>query len=124
MTFTATDASGNSASCSMNVTVVDTTPPEITDVIVSPSIASPGSKISISAKVFESSGVKWVRAYINKDGELTGTVFLSDPDEDEVYTGTGQTMNFTESGTYNIDISAIDTQGNEALAKGPEIEIA
>ena len=51
------------------------------------------------------------------------TVFMSDPDEDGIYTGTWQTMNFTESGIYNIAISATDTEGNEALAKGPEVKI-
>ncbi|MCK4347366.1 MAG: hypothetical protein KAW47_02000 [Thermoplasmatales archaeon] len=68
--------------------------------------------------------VSSVRAYIYKGEEHIVTVFMPDPDEDGIYTGTWQTMNFTESRTYNIDISATDTDGNEALAKGPEIEIA
>ena len=50
---------------------------------------------------------------------------MSDPDEDGIYAGTWQTMNFTESGIYNIGISAIDTVGNEVLVlKAVDVEIA
>ncbi len=42
---------------------------------VSPSIVSPGSKINISADVFDSSGVKWVRVLISKGGEDVRTIF-------------------------------------------------
>ena len=41
VTFTATDASGNSASCSMSVTVVDTTPPTIHSISASPDLLWP-----------------------------------------------------------------------------------
>jgi len=41
VTFTATDASGNSASCSMSVTVVDTTPPTINSISADPSVLWP-----------------------------------------------------------------------------------
>ncbi|NQE06042.1 Cell surface glycoprotein [ANME-1 cluster archaeon GoMg1] len=52
---------------------MDTTPPDVTNVMVSPSIASPGSKINISADVFDSSGIRWVRAFISKgrEGEVS-----------------------------------------------------
>ena len=76
--------------------------------MVSPSIASPGSKINISADVFDSSGIRWVRAFISKGGEHVVTVLMSDPDEDGIYAGT---------------LSATDTEGNETLAKAPEVEI-
>jgi len=60
----------------------------------------------------------------HKEGEYATTVFMSDPDEDGIYAGTWQTMNFTESGIYNIGISAIDTVGNEVLVlKAPDVEI-
>ena len=103
---------------------VDTMAPTISNIKVSPTYALPGDSINISAKVFDYSGVKWVRAYINKDGELVTTVFMSDPDEDGIYAGTWQTMNFTESGMYNIGISTIDTVGNEVLVlKAVDVEI-
>jgi parallel beta-helix repeat protein len=98
--------------------------PTISDIIVSPTYALPGDSINISADVFDSSGIRWVRAFISKGGEPVVTVFMSDPDEDGFYTGTWSTVIFTESGIYNIDISATDTEGNEALAKAPEVEIA
>jgi len=41
VTFTATDASGNSASCSMSVTVVDTTRPAINSISASPDVLWP-----------------------------------------------------------------------------------
>ena len=124
VTFTATDASGNSASCSTNVVVVDTTPPEITNVMVNPTIVSSRTPISISANVFDIAKLSRVRAFITKEGERVTTVFLLDPDGDGVYTGTWRTLpSYTEPGIYNIDISATDTGGNEALAKAPEVEI-
>jgi hypothetical protein len=124
VTFTATDASGNSASCSTNVAVVDTTPPLITNVMVSPTIVSSGTQISISANVFDISKVSRVRAFITKEGVPVATVFMLDPDGDGVYTGTWHTLSsYTEPGIYSIDISATDTDGNEVLVKAPEVEI-
>ncbi|NQE04683.1 hypothetical protein C5S32_02320 [ANME-1 cluster archaeon GoMg1] len=102
---------------------IDAIPPTISNIKVSPTYALPGASINISADVFDSSGIRWVRAFISKGGENVGAIFMSDSDGDGVYTGTWQTMNFTESGIYNIDISATDTEGNEAFAGGPEIEI-
>ena len=49
---------------------------------------------------------------------------MHDPDRDGVYTGTWRTLSsYIESGIYRIDISATDTDGNEALVKAPEVEI-
>jgi parallel beta-helix repeat protein len=125
ISVTASDAAGNTATFwPHGKHWVDTIAPTISNIKVSPTYALPGDSINISAGVFYSSGIRWVRAFISKGGEDVGTIFMSDSDGDGVYTGTWQTMNFTESGTYNIDISATDTDGNEALAKGPEIEIA
>ena len=126
ISVTASDAAGNTATFGPHEKHwVDTMAPTISNIKVSPTYALPGDSINISAKVFDYSGVKWVRAYINKDGELVTTVFMSDPDEDGIYAGTWQTMNFTESGIYNIGISAIDTVGNEVLVlKAVDVEIA
>ena len=102
---------------------VDTMAPTISNIKVSPTYALPGDSINISANVFDSSGIRWVRAFISKGGEHVVTVFMSDSDGDGVYTGTWHTCIFTESGIYNVDISATDTEGNETLAKAPEVEI-
>jgi hypothetical protein len=51
---------------------------------------------------------------------------MHDPDGDGVYIGIRRTRSsYTESGIYSIDISATDTEGNEAeaLVKAPEVEI-
>ena len=125
ISVTASDAAGNTATFGPHEKHwVDAIAPAISNIKVSPTYAVPGDSINISAKVFDYSGVKGVRAYINKDGELVTTVFMSDPDEDGIYAGTWQTMNFTESGIYNIGISAIDTVGNEVLVlKAADVEI-
>ena len=121
---TISDAAGNTATFGPHEKHwVDTMAPTISNIKVSPTYALPGDSINISADVFYYSGIRWVRAFISKGGEHVVTVSMSDPDEDGIYTGTWQTCIFTESGIYNIDISATDTEGNEALAKGHEIEI-
>ena len=103
---------------------VDTEAPNISDIAVSPTSAEPGTPINISAAVRDDlSGVRSVSGVINKEGENVATVFMSDPDKDGIYTGTWNTMIFTESGIYNIDISATDNRGNEALAEAPEVVI-
>jgi hypothetical protein len=102
---------------------VDTEAPNISNIAVSPTSAEPGTLIHISAEVRDDlSGVGWVKAIINKEGEVI-TVFMADPDEDGIYTGTWHTTIFTEGGIYNIDISATDNRGNEALATAPDVVI-
>ena len=123
LTIYAEDFAGNVGSNTVNFRVFAIAP-TISNIKVNPTCALPGNSINISADVFDSSGIRWVRAFISKGGEHVVTVFMSDPDEDGIYTGTWSTVIFTESGIYNIDISATETDGNEALAKGPEVEIA
>ena len=103
---------------------VDTEAPIISDIVISPTSAEPGTPIRISAEVRDDlSGVRSVRGIINREGETITTVFMSDPDKDGIYTGTWHTMIYTEGGIYNVDISAIDNRGNEALAEAPDVEI-
>jgi hypothetical protein len=105
-------------------TPVDTTAPNISNIAVSPTPAEPGTPIHISAEVGDDlSGVRSVSGIINKEGEDVTTVFMSDPDKDGIYTGTWHTMIFAEGGIYNIDISATDNRGNEALATAPDVVI-
>nr|QNO54848.1 hypothetical protein PAHOCELH_00009 [Methanosarcinales archaeon ANME-1 ERB7] len=126
ITISAIDTEGNEVSakpCKVEI-LLDTEGPIVSDITVSPTSAEPGTQIHISAEVFdELSGVWWVKAIINKEGGVL-TVFMSDPDEDGIYTGTWHTTTSTGGGIYNINISATDNSGNEAFAGGPEVEIA
>ena len=99
--------------------------PTISNVKVSPTYALPGNSINISADVFDSSGVRLVKAFATKGGEGVCTIFMLGPGgTGGFYTGTWRTMISTEGGIYNISISATDTEGNEALAKPCKVEIA
>ena len=97
--------------------------PTIDNVVVQPSIIMPGETIRVSADVFDSSGVRWVRAYVTKDGADVRTIFMNDKDKDGIYTGEWKTMVFTEGGIYNITIEATDTEGNVARYKPVSFEI-
>jgi hypothetical protein len=126
ITISATDTEGNEAfRKAPEVAIpIDTEGPIVSGILVSPTFAEPGTLINISAEVFDNlSGVREVRGIINKEGEDVTTMFMADPEEDGIYTGTWRTMIFTEGGIYNINISATDNRGNEALAKAPDVEI-
>ena len=105
--------------------IEDTEGPTISTVAASPSSGPPETKINISAHVSDPSGIRRVRAFINKDGELVWPIFMSPSKSEEgVYTGTWSTMIFTEAGTYLVDISATDERGNEnSIKNAVEIEI-
>ncbi|MCK4399134.1 MAG: hypothetical protein KAV25_09100, partial [Methanophagales archaeon] len=125
--ISATDNRGNEALATAPDVVipVDTEGPTISDVTISPNHVPPGIPINISAHVSDPSGVRWVRAIVNKEGETVMTIFMSPGDsEDGVYTGTWHTMLFTEAGKYSVDIGATDSRGNDALERNiREIEI-
>ena len=126
ITISATNTEGNEAlKKAPGVEIpIDTEGPLVSGITVSPTSAEPGTSIHTSAKLYDNlSGIGWVKAIINKGGGYVTTVFMSDPDKDGIYTGTWHTTTSTVSGIYNINISAADNRGNEALAKGPEIEI-
>ena len=123
LTICAEDLAGNAGSNTVNFEVFAIAP-TIKNVTVSPTYALPGDSINISADIFDYSEIRWVRAFITKEGEDVWTIWLSGPGgTGGIYTGTWSTMIFTEGGIYNITISATDTVGNEALATGPEVEI-
>ena len=65
----------------MPTTITNAIAPTISNVKVSPTYALPGDSINISADVFDSSGIRWVRALISKGGEYIVTLFMSDPIE-------------------------------------------
>jgi tripartite motif-containing protein 71 len=98
--------------------------PTITNVKVSQTYVVPGNSIHIAVDVFDSSGVSWVRAFVTKEGKDIWTIPLSPSEtEADVYTGTWHTLIFEKCGIYNISIHAMDTEGNEALAKPCQVEI-
>jgi Rieske Fe-S protein len=129
ITISATDTKGNVAlTNASNVEIyeipVDTEAPLISNIAVSPTYAEAGARINISANVLdESSGVRNVMGSISKDGEEVTSVFMSDRDEDGIYTGTWRTVFTIEGGIYNVEIIARDTIGNEVSAKAPNVEI-
>ncbi|MEA1999994.1 MAG: HYR domain-containing protein, partial [Euryarchaeota archaeon] len=126
ITIEATDTEGNVATSSPQEVVIpiDTEGPNATDILVSPTSADPGDRISITVNVTDDiSGVKRVRGILTKEGGDPITVFMSDPDDDGIYTGTWPTMIFTEGGIYTVDIVAVDNSDNEAVVRAPSIEI-
>ncbi|MGB7001506.1 MAG: HYR domain-containing protein [Halobacteriota archaeon] len=126
VTIEATDTEGNVATSSPQEVVIpiDTEGPNATDILVSPTSAKPGDRISITVNVTDDiSGVRRVSGILTKEGSDPITLFMLDPDDDGIYTGTWSTMIFTEGGIYNLDIVAVDTRGNEAVVRAPGIEI-
>jgi len=92
VTFTATDASGNSASCSMTVTVVDTTPPVIT--------------LNGDATMTLECGID---SYTEEGATATD---LCDGDVPVVIGG--DTVDTSTCGTYVVTYDATDDSGNSA----------
>jgi len=126
ITIEATDTEGNVAKSSPQEVVIpiDTEGPNATDIIVSPTSAKPGDRIIITANVTDDiSVVRRVKGILTKEGGDPMTVFMSDSDDDGIYTGTWNTMIFTEGGLYNLDILTADSRGNEALIRAPSIKI-
>ncbi|MEA2052675.1 MAG: hypothetical protein U9O90_07625, partial [Euryarchaeota archaeon] len=128
ITIKATDTEGNVATSSPQEVLIpiDTEGPNMTDILVSPTSAKPGDRINITVNVTDDlSGVRRVSGILTLEGGDPITVFMSDPDDDGIYTGTWSTMIFTEGGIYNLDIVAVDTSpsNNEAVVRAPSIEI-
>ncbi len=129
ITIEATDTEGNVATSSPQEVLIpiDTEGPNVTDILLSPTSAKPGDRISITVNVTDDiSGVKRVRGILTKEGWDPITLFMSDPEDDGIYTGTWPTMIFTEGGIYTLDIVAVDTNpshNNEAVVRAPSIEI-
>ena len=126
VTIVATDTEGNDAvakPCQLEIPI-DTEGPVASNIVVNPTYALPGDSISISANVFdELSDIFLVEGIVTKDGVFVAPIFMADRDKDGIYTGTWHTMFTIEGGIYNINISATDNKGNEALTKTPNVEI-
>ena len=120
------DYSGNTNTTSTVISFVvsgsgtnDATPPQIANANVSASTASIGSSIKIAAKVTDNQGVGSVTARVrNASGQTVASLALLDNGvNDDNVAGNGVYGNAWNtsglaSGTYYIDISAVDNFGN------------
>ena len=108
----------------LSPTPVDTEAPSVTNMVVSPTPADAGVRIIVTVNVTDDiSGVRRVSGILTKEGCDPVTVFMSDPDDDGIYTGTWYTNPVTDVGIYNLDIVAMDNRNNEAVVRAPSIEI-
>ncbi|RCV65255.1 HYR domain-containing protein [Methanophagales archaeon] len=96
VTFTATDASGNSASCSVSVTVFDITPPEVT--IISPVDRVTYDSTSVDLIYTVNEPTKWVGYSLDGSGIITisGDIILEK----------------LKNGPHNVTVFAEDLSGN------------
>jgi hypothetical protein len=97
VTFTATDASGNSANCSVNVTVFDITPPEVT--IISPVDRVTYESTSVDLIYTVNEPTKWVGYSLDGAENITisGNIILEK----------------LENGPHNVTVFAVDLSGNK-----------
>ncbi len=94
ITYTATDSSGNSATATRTVNVVDTTTPVITLLGNNPASVVVGSTYTDAGAT----------ASDNVDGDITSKIVVTNP------------VNTAVIGTYTITYSVSDTAGNSATA--------
>lgn len=130
VTFTAVDGSGNSSSCKSTVTVVDTTPPDISIEITQDSLWPPNHEmvhvlpiITVSDICDTTPEVSLISITMNEDDNFTGDGNTTDDIEinnGDIYlraerSGTGSGR------TYTITYSATDSSGNVNMADGTVI---
>jgi len=116
----ATDTLGNSGETENGTTfIISDTPPEVSNVQVTPAAGQPGTTFTISAEVTSPFGISSVTAYIQFPDETNiATVTLYDDglhSDGAAGDGTyGNTWNSAAqvSGVYYVDIIAVDTLSN------------
>ncbi|XP_038064974.1 hyalin-like [Patiria miniata] len=104
VTCNATDTAGNQGSCQLNITVVDTEPPEVT---CASNVPNKGTDIGVAFAVVPWSPVP--NATDNVDG-------LLDPSNITCVDGTGETVRSNDTyaiGTTTVTCNATDTAGNQ-----------
>lgn len=109
------DTAGNMNGSSANIVyfTVDTTPPTISNVTITPNTTTNGTLITINATITDALGVNssTVKAYIQKPDEtILSNITLSNVSS--LYNGTWNTTGFS-TGTYFVDINATDISGNQ-----------
>jgi len=113
VTLTVRDASGNSASDTMSVTVVDPRPPTIEDVRADPPLQDVGGAVTVSARVFDPFGLGEV--WLNVRDPQGGIANATMTDVGGRY---ALTATYREKGLHVFDIWAVDVNGNWATARG------
>jgi hypothetical protein len=126
----ATDTSSNQANQDAGVVTVlppsmDTTPPQISNVQVSPTeLASSGGPVEIRADVTDAGGVGSITGRIQPPSGPVQTVTLT-LQSGTTYVGTynAPANNSATDRTYNVTVRATDTAGNQADLAGPSFTI-
>ncbi len=120
VTCTATDSSGNTASASFNITVQDTTKPEVSFVSLTPTIVGDSSQLTITKIASDAIGINTVTATIRGpplSTDIVGTVSLSlnsGTIQSGTWTGTFTfpSKDLIPDGVYAISEDVADTYGN------------
>ena len=117
ITIRAMDDAGNSVMGSAMVTL-DNTMPEVTEVSVSPSPASNGDKVTITAMLSEMASVSANVSML--DTMQTAMVDLMDADGDGMYSGsfTISEENEADNGSKEVTVTAMDAAGNSGEGIG------
>jgi len=107
VTLTVRDASGNSDTDTMEVRVVERTPPEIYDVRTDPSLQDVGSTVSVSAVVWDRFGVGGVfLRVVDPAGSVVNMTMAATGGRYE------RALAFSVKGVHVFEISAVDIHAN------------
>lgn len=98
------------------ITIIDTTPPTISNIAADPDPAAPGTDVRVSAEVNDDVQVQdvWIE-YRDPDGTAVGNFTMSYDSVDAEYY---HADSYSDEGAYTFTIWAVDTSGNWASATG------
>ena len=91
------------------IPVLDSGPPELSNIEATPSVQAPGENIEISADVTDDAGVNEVKAIITYPDDIVFNETMI-PDTGDTYT---YDSTFSATGTYSYYIWTDDTNGNQ-----------
>jgi hypothetical protein len=131
VTAEATDAAGNSATCTFTVTINqptggDTQCPAVTDPLATPNPVAIGTAVVITATVSDATtgGSTIASAEYSIDGGPWTSMSAQDGAFDEVSETVTVTKTFTAAGVYSICIRGTDSAGNNDCSANCELLIA